>query len=78
MSAPTSIDIFPAKVYETRQQVVKDQSQSPLSSSSSTYSSSPQTPSSSKSSQKNKGKAVHQRRQSLLGMLWPSIDLLYL
>lgn len=72
MSSTSSIDIYnTAKVYETRQQSAKDHSQSPMSSSSSTYSSSPQTPSSanpSKSAQKQKQKAVHERRQSLLSM----------
>lgn len=69
-STPPSIDIYAAaKAYEARQQAAEDHSQSPMSSSSSTYSSSPQTPSSadvSKSAQKQKQKAVHMRRQSLL------------
>lgn len=72
-STPSSIEIYTsAKVYETRQRSGKDHSHSPMSSSSSTYSSSPQTPSSanlSKSAQKQKQKAVHKRRQSLLSML---------
>lgn len=71
-STPPSINIYAAaKAYEARQQAAKDHSQSPMSSSSSTYSSSPQTPSSanaSKSAQKQKQKAVHMRRQSLLSM----------
>lgn len=82
MSTPSSIEIHPARVYETRQQSAKDHSQSPMSSSSSsTYSSSPQTPSSANSSvnsssksaqkQKQKSKSVyrHGRRPSLLSML---------
>ncbi|KAJ4421130.1 hypothetical protein N0V82_003894 [Gnomoniopsis sp. IMI 355080] len=66
MSTSASIEIIPAKVYETRQRSAK--AQSPASSSSSTYSSSPQTPSSSDSTSKSaqKRKAIHERRPSLL------------